>query len=404
MDSLTQIVLGGAVAAAIAPPGHRRAALLAGAALGTLPDLDALWLGFTAADPVANMIEHRSFSHSLLVLPWVAALIWWLFKRFGNGRVAQSPAALVLGDPAGAGHPSGAGCVHRVWHPVVVAAAPASDHGIQCLHHRPGYTVWLLLGCVLAWFGRARPWAGKVLGVALLLSSGYLGWGLIAKAQVDRAAQQSLAAMGLGDAPRFSVPMPFNTLLWRVVAMTPNGYVVGDRSLVADHGPMQFEGHASNVQAARSAGHPAVQRLTWFNRGFMRAQVVDGRLVLSDLRMGLEPDYTFNFAWPSRDGQWRAIVPEQVRWTTAAGSARRRRAPAGRDVAAHLARAGGARPAPRTRRSTPCVDGRTQPRGSTAAVELDRTVPAPGAARWRCQSQRTPAGTAARRSARPWRS
>ncbi|RBJ89030.1 metal-dependent hydrolase, partial [Xanthomonas oryzae pv. oryzae] len=36
MDSLTQIVLGGAIAAAIAPPGQRRAALLAGAALGTL--------------------------------------------------------------------------------------------------------------------------------------------------------------------------------------------------------------------------------------------------------------------------------------------------------------------------------------------------------------------------------
>ena len=93
-----------------------------------------------------------------------------------------------------------------------------------------------------------------MLGVALLISSGYLGWGLIAKALVDRAAQQSLSAMGLGDAPRFSVPMPFNTLLWRVVAMTPNGYVVGDRSLVADHGPMRFEGHASNVQALREAG------------------------------------------------------------------------------------------------------------------------------------------------------
>ena len=42
MDSLSQIVLGGALAAAIAPAGHRRAALLAGAALGTLPDLDSL--------------------------------------------------------------------------------------------------------------------------------------------------------------------------------------------------------------------------------------------------------------------------------------------------------------------------------------------------------------------------
>ena len=57
-----------------------------------------------------------------------------------------------------------------------------------------------------------------------------------------------------------------------------------------------------------------MQQLTWFNRGFMRAQVVDGRLVLSDLRMGLEPDYTFNFVVAGQaDGQWRAIVPEQVR-------------------------------------------------------------------------------------------
>jgi len=78
---------------------------------------------------------------------------------------------------------------------------------------------------------------------------------------------------------------------------------------------MHFEGFASNVQALRQAGViPSVKRLTWFNRGFMRAQVVDGRLVLSDLRMGLEPDYTFNFAVAEqRDGQWRGIVPEQLR-------------------------------------------------------------------------------------------
>jgi inner membrane protein len=167
----------------------------------------------------------------------------------------------------------------------------------------------------------------------LLLSRGYLGWGLIAKAQVDRAAQQSLAAMGLGDAPRFSVPMPFNTLLWRVVAMTPSGYAVADRSLLADHGPMQFEGRPSNVQALREASAiPAVQRLQWFNRGFMRAQVVDGRLVLSDLRMGLEPDYTFNFVVAEQaDGQWRPITPEQVRVDYSSPAAR---ADAGRRLAA----------------------------------------------------------------------
>ncbi|MBH1664955.1 metal-dependent hydrolase [Stenotrophomonas maltophilia] len=324
MDSLTQIVLGGAVAAAIAPPGHRRAALLAGAALGTLPDLDALWLGFTAEDPVAVMVDHRSFSHSLLVLPWVAALIWWLFKRYGRGRVAQSPLrgfwaiqlALVTHPLLDAFTVYGT----QLWWPL----RPHPTMGSSVFIIDPAYTVWLLLGCVVAWFGRARPWAGKVLGLALVLSTGYLGWGLLAKAQVDRAAQQSLAAMGLGDAPRFSVPMPFNTLLWRVVAMTPNGYVVGDRALGADRGPMQFEGHPSNVQALREAQSiPAVQRLQWFNRGFMRAQIVDGMLVLSDLRMGLEPDYTFNFAVARQvDGRWQAIVPEQRRTDYSSPAAR----------------------------------------------------------------------------------
>ena len=122
--------------------------------------------------------------------------------------------------------------------------------------------------------------------------------------------------MGLADAPRFSVPMPFNTLLWRVVAMTPSGFVEGERSLIADHGPMVFRGYPSNVQALRQAATiPAVQRLGWFNRGFQKAQVRDGQLVLSDLRMGAEPDYTFNFAVAEPDGDgWRAIPTRQLRW------------------------------------------------------------------------------------------
>ena len=315
MDSLSQIVLGGAVAAAIAPAGHRRAALLAGAALGTLPDLDALLLAFTATDPVALMTEHRSYSHSLLVLPWVALLIWWGFKRFGHGRVAQAPArwfwAILL---ALITHPLlDAFTVYgtQLWWPFT----PPPTMWSSVFIIDPLYTVWLLLGCAVAWFARSRPLAQKALLAGLVLSTGYLGWSLLAKHQVDREADRALAAMGLGDAPRFSVATPFNTLLWQVVAMTPSGYVIGERSLVADRGPMTFRGFPSNVQALRQAAHiPAVARLNWFNRGFMRAQVVDGQLQLSDLRMGLEPDYTFTFAVARAEGErWVAIPPEQLR-------------------------------------------------------------------------------------------
>lgn len=313
MDSLSQIVLGGAIAAAIAPAGHRRAALLAGAALGTVPDLDGVFIAAFTDNPVSLMTVHRSFSHSLFVLPLLGTLIWWLYRRFGHGRVAEAPArwwwAMVL---ALVTHPLlDAFTVYgtQLWWPLT----PPPTMWSSVFIIDPLYTVWLLIGCIVAWWARARPLAQRALVAGLVLSTGYLGWSLLAKAQVDRAADQALASMGLADAPRFSVPMPFNTLLWRVVAMTPQGYVVGDRSLWADHGPMQFQGYPSNVQALRQAGEiPAVQRLQWFNHGFMRAQVKDGELVLSDLRMGLEPDYNFNFAVAAEhDGQWQAIAPQQ---------------------------------------------------------------------------------------------
>ena len=315
MDSLTQIVLGGAVAAAIAPAPHRRAALLAGAMLGTLPDLDALPLALLTDDPVARMTWHRSASHSLFVLPLLGWAIWALFRRSG-GRVAESPLrwfwaiqlALVTHPLLDAFTVYGT----QLWWPLPMRPVMWSSVFII----DPLYTIWLLAACIAAWWLRERIAAQRVLLAGLALSSAYLAWSLLAKVAVDREAGRALAAIGLADAPRFSVPMPFNTVLWRVVAMTPQGFVEGERSLLADSGPMVFRGYRSNLEALRAAqGIAAVQRLDWFNHGFQKAQVRDGVLVLSDLRMGAEPDYTFNFAVAERDGNaWRAIPPEQLRW------------------------------------------------------------------------------------------
>ncbi|MBO9717734.1 MAG: metal-dependent hydrolase [Pseudoxanthomonas sp.] len=315
MDSLTQIVLGGAVAAAIAPAGHRRAALLAGAALGTLPDLDALLLAWLSDDPVVRMTSHRSFSHSLFVLPLVGWLVWWLFLRFGRGRVAEAPRrwfwaiqlALVTHPLLDAFTVYGT----QLWWPLM--PPPTMWSSIFVID--PGYTVWLILACAIAWFARGRRLAQHALVAGLALSSAYMGWSLLAKHLVEREAQRDLAAMGLGDAPYFSVPMPFNTLLWRVVALTPSGFVEGERSLWADHGPMEFRRYPSDVAALHEARDiPAVRRLRWFTHGFIKARSRHGRLELADLRMGAEPDYSFTFAVAQRDGEaWRATSPEQLR-------------------------------------------------------------------------------------------
>ncbi|TDK33824.1 metal-dependent hydrolase [Luteimonas terrae] len=314
MDSLTQIVLGASVAAAVVPPAHRRAALAVGAVLGTLPDLDGIPIALMTDDPVLRMTLHRGLTHSLLVLPFVAAGIWWLFKRFGKGRVAESPVRWFW-----------AIALALITHPLLDAftvygtqlmwpfrPSPAMWSSVFIID--PLYTIWLLIGVLVAAFAGPRVLGKRAIAIGLALSTAYLGWSLVAKTLVDREAGRSLAAMGLADAPRFSVPMPANTVLWRVVAMTPDGYLEGFRSLAVDRGPMQFTAYPSDTAALRANAHlPAVQRLAWFNSGFMGATVVDDRLVLSDLRMGNEPDYFFRFNVAERRGAgWGAVPPIQA--------------------------------------------------------------------------------------------
>ena len=317
MDSLTQIVLGASVAAAVVPAAHRRAALAAGAVLGTLPDLDGIPIALMTDDPVLRMTMHRGLTHSLLVLPFVAAGIWWLFKRFGKGRVAESPVRWLW-----------AIALALITHPLLDAFTvygtqllwpfrppPAMWSSVFIID--PLYTIWLLVGVLVAAFAGPRLLGKRAIAIGLALSTAYLGWSLVAKTLVDREAERSLAAMGLADAPRFSVPMPANTVLWRVVAMTPDGYLEGFRSLAADSGPMRFTEYSSDTAALRAnAQLPAVHRLAWFNSGFMGATVIGDRLVLSDLRMGNEPDYFFRFTVAERTGQgWTALPPSQLPMT-----------------------------------------------------------------------------------------
>lgn len=314
MDSITHLFVGGAIAAALAPASQRRAALLAGAALNSLPDIDVLPL-MLSDDPVTRMVCHRGMTHSLLVLPFVAWMLWAWFRARG-GRVSAAPRRwLWIFQCTLLVHPLlDAFTVYGTQLLWPLPVPPAMWSSLFIID--PVFSLCLIVPCMVAWFARERPLAQRALMVGLVLSAGYLGLSQVAKWQVEREAERSLATLGLQDAPRFSVPMPFNILLWRVVAMTPDGFVEGERSLVADRGPMQFHRYRSDVDAlAAVRGYESVERLRWFNHGFMKAQRRGELLVLSDLRMGSEPDYSFRFAVARYNGKhWQEMPPMQLRW------------------------------------------------------------------------------------------
>jgi len=43
------------------------------------------------------------------------------------------------------------------------------------------------------------------------------------------------------------------------------------------------------------ASHWPVERLRWFSKGLYKVSEQQGKVIMSDLRMGLEPDYVFAF-------------------------------------------------------------------------------------------------------------
>ncbi len=315
MDSLTQIVLGASVAAVVVPARHRRKALGAGALLGTLPDLDGIPFALFNADAVTSVTWPRGPSHSLPVLLLLGWLIWLLLRRYWQ-PVKEAPRPWLW-----------ATWLALVTHPLLDAftvygtqlfwpwpSRPEMWSSIFIID--PGYTVPLIIGCIGAlWLG-SRVGAQRFIVFGLALSSAYLAWSMVAKLLVERDADAVLATQGLADAPRFSVPMPLNTLLWRVVVLKPDGQILeGYRSLIADKGSMQFTQYPSEsatLDALRT--YPPVARLLWFTRGFMKASNDGDSILLSDLRMGAEPDYTFVYRVARRDasGKWEVINSELV--------------------------------------------------------------------------------------------
>lgn len=312
MDSLSQLVLGAACTAACAPTERRRAALLLGAALGTLPDLDVLPLSLLDLDAVQSMTWHRAASHSLFLLPVVGWLLWLGLRRVWQ-PVREAPRAWLWGIQ-----------LALITHPLLDALtiygtqlfwplrpAPVMTGSLFIID--PLYTLPLLIACIVTALNRSRR--AVVLGLAL--STAYIGWSLAAQAYVHRLVERDLAPLGLQDAPRFATPTPLNTVLWRIVALTPDGYVEGYHSLVADQKPIQFRAYANDTTAfAAVADLPAVRELQWFNRGFMKSEQRDNRLVLSDLRMGAEPNYVFRFtvAEKTTAGEWTPLTPETAEW------------------------------------------------------------------------------------------
>ncbi|MDK9736079.1 metal-dependent hydrolase [Vibrio sp. D404a] len=305
MDSVTQAALGATVAGAIAGNRCNAKVLLTGAALGTLPDLDVV---LDYGDAVQNTIKHRGFSHSLLTLPPLAFLISWLYcVRYSDSFWTLARVFFLTVSVL-------------VTHTLLDAM---TTYGTQLIWPFEGYfelrnvfiidplyTLPLLfaIGVALIFKHKGGRWCQGV----VLLSTLYLGWGYASQQVIADRVEQNLAAQNLPNQQVLITPTAFNTFLWRVVVMDDGQYWEGLASVLDSDNKIDFISRPLGNWPLEEKPN-TLEGLKAFSHNYLNYRVEDDTLIVSDLRLGMANNLSFEFVFAEKDsdGEWKLLEATQ---------------------------------------------------------------------------------------------
>lgn len=289
MDSITQIALGAAVAEKIAGKKLGNKALLYGAIIGTIPDLDVLVGKFL--DPIDAIEIHRGFSHSILFFlistPLFASIIYRLERR---NFLSYSRA------------------LHMVFwtlltHALLDAFTSWGTHLLWPIDYKidfktifvvdPLYTIPLIIGIIMAArFPKIAPSRQKWITRGLYFSTAYLALTVATKLYMLGHFKDELKKNQIAYQQLMVKPSPMNILLWNANISTENGYYLGDYS-VFDKSPTTFRFIEKNEHLLQGIKEEhKVQQLIKISEGWYTIDTLDNKWIFNDLRFGLLHPYS----------------------------------------------------------------------------------------------------------------
>ena len=305
MDSFTQIVLGAAVADVLLGKKLGNRAMLYGAVVATLPDLD-MFIG-KLYDPISALMVHRGFSHSIVFFLMASPLLGWLvarleYQKVPDWREAGRMVFYCLFTHALLDAFTTWG-TQLLW-PLPWRVALQSIFVIDPLYTLP------FVYCVIRAMRLGRSDSRRRLWVrrGLVISSAYLLLTLAVKSVVwyrftDDLDQKSIAYKSLS-----TKPTPFNIVLWNATVATDRGYLLADYS-VFDTAPIQWKEYKhGREQLGQLAQSAVVRQLITISEGCYVITRKDESLFFNDLRFGLfnqnpdKPEFVFSYALQEHNG------------------------------------------------------------------------------------------------------
>lgn len=314
---MTQITLGAAVGQTVLGKKVGNKALLWGALVATVPDLDVVPGYFM--ETVARIAFHRGPTHSLifclLVSPALGQLIGKIHQKESVGRWSWTKlsfwslfthALLDCFTTWGT----------QLFWPLKYRVTIKSIFVID-----PLYTLPLLICVIWLLFKHEHRVRQRLNTVGLALSSFYLLITLMNKALMNRNFEDILKSKNISYLRYDTRPTPFNNLLWTANVETENGFYIGDYSFLDDHRDVPFFYFKKNHQLlTQLKDHPKIKELIQITNGYYTVQRHEKGVTINDLRFGQKEgsatrtgDFVFSYTieFPQNDGNHSLAIRRQ---------------------------------------------------------------------------------------------
>ena len=156
----------------------------------------------------------------------------------------------------------------------------------------PLFTLPILIGVSAALFLKNH----RLNFIGLSLSLAYLIWALGVSVFINGKMEEKLNEQGLPYSQFIASPAPFTTLLWRTVGIHNDQYFETYYSLFDGDAPLSVNFYPRNLLQMKGMDeHPPIAKLEKFTLGYFAMSQNNGSIAMTDLRMGSEPNYVFQF-------------------------------------------------------------------------------------------------------------
>tara|TARA_R110002072_G_scaffold302976_1_gene490572 strand:- start:22293 stop:23318 length:1026 start_codon:yes stop_codon:yes gene_type:complete len=285
LDSLTQIVLGAAVAEAVAGKKMGNKAALWGAIAGTIPDLDVFIRSYS--HPIDGALMHRGFSHSIvfafLAAPILGYLIHKLYKNRFDLKLWRKLFFWAI-----------------ITHPMLDIFTSYGTQFFWPFELRwtfnsvfvvdPLYTIPFGLILLVALFlKRDNTLRRKLNKIGIFYSSAYLIWGIAVKLVIWSNSDQYFTGKEIKEERTLVTPMPFTSFYWMVLAENEDNFYIAYKSIFYPFNEEETKVFPKNHAALENIEWSAknyTETLKFLTKGYYSTEQTEDTLIVYDLRFG----------------------------------------------------------------------------------------------------------------------